>query len=70
MPEKEVIISPETIRAIRAAVAGGVTQAELARIIEVGQNAVSYWESGKTTPGPRATRELVKLANKYKGAVS
>lgn len=39
----------------------GLTQEQVAKIIEVDQAAVSYWESGKYKPLRKYQRKLAKL---------
>jgi transcriptional regulator with XRE-family HTH domain len=50
-------MSPEEIRSLRQR--GGLSQADLARIVEVDRSAVSRWESGDSQPG-RTQLEILK----------
>lgn len=42
-------------------VAAGMTQAQLAKKMNVDQSCVSLWESGKTTPAKKLHKKLSKL---------
>lgn len=39
----------------------GLSQEDVAKILDVNQAAVSYWESGKTTPVKKYRRKLARL---------
>lgn len=39
----------------------GLRQEDVARLIDVDQTAVSYWESGKTRPLKKHRKRLAKL---------
>lgn len=39
----------------------GMSQAEVARAMQVSNATVSYWDAGKTLPDPRKLPQLAKL---------
>ena len=43
--------------------AAGLTQAELAKKMNVDQSAVSLWEAGKTSPLRKYRKKLARLLN-------
>ena len=43
--------------------AAGLTQAELAKKMNVDQSAVSLWETGKTSPLRKYRKKLARLLN-------
>ena len=50
------MLLPEELRIRRVEL--NISQAELAELLQVSQQSVSRWESGRTTPGPRRIAEL------------
>lgn len=41
----------------------GYSRKQLAAILEVGQNTVSYWETGRSAPRPSMQVEIAKALN-------
>lgn len=41
----------------------GLRQSDVAKLVEVDQAAVSYWESGKTVPAKKHKKKMAKLYN-------
>lgn len=50
-------MTPQEIKSLRER--GGLSQADLARLVEVDRSAVSRWESGESQPG-RTQQEILK----------
>ena len=56
--QQRIIFNKELITKYR--LEHGITQAELARRLDVSKNAISFWESGKRTPMPKSIDMLVE----------
>lgn len=54
--------TPDRLRALRAAL--GITQVELAYLIDYSASAVGLWESGQRRPGARACQLLDALVER------
>jgi transcriptional regulator with XRE-family HTH domain len=55
------MLLPEELRTRRVEL--NISQAELARLLQVSQQTISRWESGRTSPGPRRIGALADALN-------
>ena len=58
-PEKTIRINPKSIKSHRRRL--GLSQAQMAKLLEVSTTSVTFWEAGKTSPRGKNKKAVVEL---------